>query len=124
LLAQSDSRRGDVLVTPRVMLIASLAAVLFFSVMLIVLFRDVRRRERTERELRMAQQRLLSLTSSLEDMVFALDREGRLTEIYGRLDIDASELIGKTPRDLFGDDAVVRSEEHTSELQSRENLVC
>jgi len=110
LLAQSDSRRGDVLVTPRVMLIASLAAVLFFSVMLIVLFRDVRRRERTERELRMAQQRLLSLTSSLEDMVFALDREGRLTEIYGRLDIDASELIGKTPRDLFGDDAVVHEE--------------
>ncbi|HEU5207909.1 MAG TPA: ATP-binding protein [Longimicrobiales bacterium] len=110
LLAVADTARGDARLTPRVMLVSSLVAVLFFSIMLIVLFRDVRRRERTERELRVAQQRLLSLTSSLEDMVFALDREGRITEIYGRLDTDASELLGKGARELFGDGAAVHEE--------------
>lgn len=110
MLAESEARRARALLTPSVMLIATLVAVLIFSIMLIVLFRDVRRRERTERELRIAQQRLLSLTRSLEDVVFALDREGRVTEMYGRLDAEEGALIGKTVRELYGDDAVVHEE--------------
>src|SRR5690606_28565506 len=98
------------LLTPGAMLIVSLFAVVFFSVMVVVLFRDVRRRERTERELRLAQQRLLSLTRSLEDIVFALDRDGRITEIYGRLDAEEGALIGRTARELYGDNAVVHEE--------------
>ncbi len=98
------------LLSPRAMLVVSLLAVVFFSVMVVVLFRDVRRRERTERELRMAQQRLLSLTRSLEDIVFALDRDGRITEIYGRLDAEETALIGRTARELYGDNAVVHEE--------------
>ena len=110
LLAETESQRSDALLTPRAMLMSSLIAVLFFSLLLIVLFRDVRRRERTERELRLAQQRLLSLTRSLEDVVFALDRNGRITELYGRLDAEETALIGKDARELYGDDAVVHEE--------------
>ncbi len=90
--------------------VLSRTTVLFFAVLLIVLFRDVRRRERTDRELRIAQQRLLSLTRSLEDVVFALDRNGRFTELYGRTDMEEGALLGRTARDLYGDDAAVHEE--------------
>ncbi|MGH7444918.1 MAG: hybrid sensor histidine kinase/response regulator, partial [Longimicrobiales bacterium] len=100
---QAENDDFAAFLTPRAILLAYVIAILFFSMLLAMVFRDVRRRERTERELRMTQQRFLSLTRSLEDIVFALDREGRLTELYGRIDADQEAMIGRTARELFGD---------------------
>ncbi len=106
---QAENDLASIL-TPRAILFADVVAVLFFSSLLVLLFRDVRRRESTERDLRMTQQRFLSLTRSLEDIVFALDREGRITEMYGRVDANVESMIGHSARELYGDDAVVHEE--------------
>lgn len=107
---QAENDDFAAFLTPRSILLADVIAILFFSMLLAMVFRDVRRRERTERELRMTQQRFLSLTRSLEDIVFALDREGRLTELYGRIDADQEAMIGKTARELFGDETGVHED--------------
>src|SRR5436309_11533609 len=56
-------------------------------------------------------------TRRSSDLVVEVQVE--MDEILVRIDRAASELIGDHP-----DAAIARSEEHTSELQSRENLVC
>lgn len=107
---QAENDNFAAFLTPRAILLADIVAIIFFSMILAMVFRDVRRRERTERELRMTQQRFLSLTRSLEDIVFALDREGRLTELYGRIDADEEAMLGKSARELFGDETGVHED--------------
>src|SRR5690606_4384700 len=52
------------------------------------------------------------------------DDLGVLTLALGDLDHFAAAFLGQLREHHANDRAVVRSEEHTSELQSRENLVC
>ncbi|MGH7444202.1 MAG: CHASE3 domain-containing protein, partial [Longimicrobiales bacterium] len=50
---QAENDDFAAFITPRAILLADVIASLFFSMLLAMVFRDVRRRERTERELRM-----------------------------------------------------------------------
>ena len=104
------STAASPLMAPRVILVADVLALLFFGLVIVLLLRDMRRRAQTERELRMTQQRFYSLTRSLEDVVFALDRDGRITELYGRVDGESKDMIGRTARDLYGEKATVHEE--------------
>src|SRR5690606_41213183 len=75
--------------------------------------------------------------SAFDDHLVAADGEGHVAAVDARglgdvgeaLDAEVAgdaEFIGAEGEPLAAglDDAVLRSEEHTSELQSRENLVC
>lgn len=64
-------------------------------------------RERSERALRISEERFKSLINSLDDVVFTLDKRGRHTAVYGRWvhgyeKFHPDSFIGKTARELFG----------------------
>src|SRR5690606_10920701 len=61
---------------------------------------NISREKRAHQKLRESESRLKALVSSMEDVIYEVDEKGRYVNIWAR------------------------SEEHTSELQSRENLVC
>src|SRR5690606_42009056 len=70
----------------------------------------------TDQELARAKSRMVA------DMIYAQDNQTAMARIYG-----AALTSGQSVDDVYGwTDRIekVRSEEHTSELQSRENLVC
>jgi PAS domain S-box-containing protein len=64
-------------------------------------------REKSERALKISEERFKSLINSLDDVVFTLDRRQRYTAVYGRWlsgheKLHPDEFIGKTARELFG----------------------
>lgn len=69
---------------------------------------DVTQRRDAEAALRESEERFRKLVSSMNDTVFTLDREHRITGMFGSsvngLDLEPEEFIGKTAGQLFGMD--------------------
>lgn|GEM_PF-1627648 len=67
---------------------------------------DVTQRREAEAALRESEERFRKLVSSIKDTVFTLDREHRITGMFGSSvngpDLEPEEFIGKTASELFG----------------------
>lgn len=75
----------------------------------VMVFRDVTEEYRLHRELAESEARFRAIVSSIQDIVFTLDREQRHTGVYGpwveNLGLKKEDFLGKTARDIMGPEA-------------------
>lgn len=73
-------------------------------------YRDITDVRRTEQALREREETFRILVSSMDDIVFTLDREQRHTGVYGRwlqrYDVQPALFLGKTPHEVSADKAL------------------
>ncbi len=84
------------------------------------------RREAAETALRESEARFRLLVSSMEDLVFTMDRRQQYTGVYGRWPggvSDGSIVVGKSARELFGDDLARPHEEAAERAFRGEDVV-
>lgn len=71
--------------------------------------------------------RFRALDSSIEEVIFTLDRSGRHTDIYGRwlqrLNMSADHFLGRTAREIMGPEAAVVHEAANARALAGESLV-
>ncbi|MFZ4621252.1 MAG: PAS domain-containing sensor histidine kinase [Bacteroidota bacterium] len=71
--------------------------------------KEIERRERTEKYLAESESMFRSLVSSMEDIVFTLDKQQKHTGVFGRwlekLDLSPDFFIGRTASDIYGPEA-------------------
>jgi PAS domain S-box-containing protein len=88
---------------------------------------DVTERREAEAALRDSEERFRMLVTSMTDTVFTLDREHRITAVFGRLTsgsgLDPKDLLGKTARELFGPDAARVHQEAAARALDGEQIV-
>lgn len=81
--------------------------VLSAIVIFLVVREGVRRLERSEAAARLSEARYRSLVTSMEDFVFTLDEQHRITAVYGhwleRRQLDPASFLGRPALDLFDD---------------------
>ncbi len=73
---------------------------------IVVVARDVTSRRATEEALRASERRFRTLVSSIDDLVYTLDRDGHFRGAYGRWVTreggNVDRYLGRTPREVFG----------------------
>lgn len=88
---------------------------------------DITEARQTEQALRESENRFRTLVSSMDDIVFTLDRDQRHTGVYGRWleahQVTPSYFLGKTSREMMGDDAATPHEVANQRALNGENVV-
>ncbi len=88
---------------------------------------DVTERREAEEALGESEQRFSTLVTSMTDTVFTLDREHRITALFGRLaegsGLEPDYYLGKTARELFGPDAALVHEDAVARALAGEQIV-
>lgn len=84
--------------------------------------RDITERKKAERLLRESEEHFRAIMSSMQDIVFTLDREQRHTGVYGpwveESGLTSAFFLGRTADDIFGSEAAqVHREANTRALQ-------
>lgn len=88
---------------------------------------DITERYQAEQALRQSEARFRWLVSSLDDIVFTLDLQGRLTSVYGRLndrfDLVPERVIGKNVSEIFDESIARQHKGEVARALSGESLI-
>ncbi|MBM3215236.1 PAS domain S-box protein [Candidatus Poribacteria bacterium] len=97
------------------------------SVGIVGIARDITERKAVEEALRESEERFRTVVSSMSDIIFTLDREGRHTAVYGnwveRSGLTPETFIGRTARDVLGPEAARVHDEANARALRGETVV-